>query len=170
LLPVAGVILSVGGIAALSPWFWQRLTNSASVISRWEVWLATLRLWGREPWFGVGPGGFFWRYPAMLMGYSGEPNLLHPHNVWLEAGVTWGIAGFAWLLVLLVCTVRLASQRIDNPLLQRSAIGLLAGLAAGFAHAQVDAFFALPDLAAWNWVALGLLVQMKRARSGDGAR
>jgi hypothetical protein len=31
-------------------------------------------------------------------------------------------------------------------------------LAAGLAHGQVDAFQALPDLAAWNWVTLALLL------------
>jgi hypothetical protein len=37
-------------------------------------------------------------------------------------------------------------------------IGLAAALFAGFAHGHVDAFQSLPDLAAWNWVALALLL------------
>ena len=40
-------------------------------------------------------------------------------------------------------------------------IGILAALAAGLAHAQVDAFAALPELAAWNFAALALLAVPK---------
>jgi len=36
-------------------------------------------------------------------------------------------------------------------------IGLLAALCAGLAHAQVDAFAMLPELAAWNFAAMALL-------------
>ena len=37
-------------------------------------------------------------------------------------------------------------------------VGLVAALLAAFAHAQMDAFFLLPDLAAWNALALALLI------------
>ncbi|MEZ4555168.1 MAG: hypothetical protein R2854_01715 [Caldilineaceae bacterium] len=64
---------------------------------------------------------------------------------------------------LLVQLVRTASASAARTCWRRDvwpAAGLLAGLAAGFAHGQVDAFLTLPDLAGWNWVALALLAQM----------
>jgi fructose-1,6-bisphosphatase/inositol monophosphatase family enzyme len=37
-------------------------------------------------------------------------------------------------------------------------VGLVAALLAAVAHGQMDAFFLLPDLAAWNALALALLI------------
>jgi hypothetical protein len=39
-------------------------------------------------------------------------------------------------------------------------IGLLTGLLASLAHAQVDAFQALSELAGWNWAAFALLLAL----------
>jgi O-antigen ligase len=165
---IAGLacVAGVGAILIIAPWFWERMTNVATINSRGQLWLASFRLWQSELWFGVGPGGFFWRYPAMLSEPSVEPNLLHPHNVWLEVGVTGGVTGFVWLVALLSCILRLGRENSRQHMSTWPAVGLLAGLAAAFAHAQVDAFFALPDLAAWNWVTLGLLAGVRNTELG----
>lgn len=143
----------------------QRLGNSATVAERLLVWQRTLRLWQDVPWLGVGPGGFFWRFPAYLAGASGvDPNLRHPHNLWLELAAFWGVAGLLWFGVaglFLVRATRAGNGLSGAPghrLSPAVASGLLAGLMAALAHAQVDAFMALADLAAWNWLALALLV------------
>jgi hypothetical protein len=44
-------------------------------------------------------------------------------------------------------------------------VGLVAGLIAALAHGQMDAFQALPPLAAWNWVALALLLALEKAQT-----
>jgi O-antigen ligase len=135
------------------------LTNSATLGHRLTIWRSSLALWWDYPWLGVGPGGFFWRYPAYLpIGALDEPNLYHPHNLWLELATGWGVLGLVWLGVLLtgltrcVQTVRHATD--PHKWLH---VGLLAALAATLAHAQVDAFLALPDLALWLWLVLALL-------------
>lgn len=137
-------------------WGWERLANSATLFSRFETWRAAFELWHHFLWFGVGANGFFWNYPAYLPANAiSESGLLHPHNLWLEVATSWGIVGLAWLfamLWLLWKTVR----KTDWP-----GVALLAALVAALAHAQVDAFFALPDLAAWNWLVLGLLAQQR---------
>jgi len=78
----------------------------------------------------------------------------------------WGGLGLLWFLGLLVTLIRIAKLILKNDRLSWPAIGLLAGLAAAFAHAQVDAFTVLPDLALWNWAALALLA----TKTGDATR
>src|SRR5262249_37611782 len=60
--------LSISSIALVSivALLWGRLSNSATIASRWQIWQNTLALWQDYAWVGVGPGGFFWRYAAYL--------------------------------------------------------------------------------------------------------
>ncbi|MCE7980527.1 MAG: hypothetical protein DYG89_04990 [Caldilinea sp. CFX5] len=151
------VLVAIGWIAGQPRW--ERLTNSATVAERVQIWLATSRLWADHWFFGVGPGGFFWHYPRYWFGGAeSDPNLLHPHNLWLELLAGWGVLGLGWFLLLgrqLGRHLRWARSQAILPPWQT--IGLLAAFAAGIAHGQVDTFGALPDLALWQWIALGLL-------------
>ncbi|MCX6050794.1 MAG: O-antigen ligase family protein [Chloroflexi bacterium] len=142
--------------------FWQRLTNLTTASQRLVTWQAAWQMWRDYPWFGVGPGGFFWHYPAYLHGLIVEPDLEHPHNVWLEFATGWGTAGLLWLAALIVTLIKCLRRLDRHARLYWLQIGLLAGLVAGFAHGQVDAFGALADLAAWNWLALALWVQQNK--------
>jgi len=137
--------------------FWGRLTNLTTANQRLITWQATWQLWRTYPLLGVGPDGFLWRYPAFLSRVTAEPNLEHPHNVWLEFAASWGSLGLLWLIGLLAAVVNLTrnSSRITRD--SWLTIGLLAALAAGLAHGQVDAFAVLPDLALWLWLVLGVL-------------
>jgi len=165
---VSGITLAVLlvvmlGLRFINP-LWARFTNSATMAERWSIWQATFHLWQDHWLLGLGPGGFFWRYPSYLeWSAQSDPNLLHPHNLWLELLAGWGLLGLLWFLLLLwqvgrmAYTVKLGSkERPPWPL-----FGLLAALAAGMAHGQVDTFTSLPDLAVWNWLVLGLLVNGK---------
>jgi O-antigen ligase len=125
--------------------------------TRLEGWQAALRLWLDYPWWGVGPYGFWYRFPAyMPLGSELDPELRHPHNLWLEVATGGGLAALLWLGLAATWLVRWARQHTAD--LTWPQLGLLAGLAAGVAHGQVDAFQALPDLAAWNWAALALVL------------
>ncbi len=158
--------VALGAVALLLGWLLlgERLTNSATLLHRLTIWQSSWSLWLDYIWFGVGPGGFFWRYPAYLpLSVLDEPNLYHPHNLWLEFATGWGLAGLLWLLLLLwylVRQLRRLTVRHDHSMRKLTdwlTLSLLAALAAGLAHAQVDAFLVLPDLALWLWFALGLL-------------
>ncbi len=169
-----GSLLFVGGVAGLlatSPALTARLTNSASLGQRLLTWAATIELWRDFPWLGVGPGGFFWRYPAYLpLGALDEPNLHHPHNLWLEFVSGWGLLGLIWLGLLLWFLGRLAWRSRRNLAiqpLQAGQAGLLAACAAALAHAQVDAFMVLPDLALWFWLGLALLTRVRTDESAS---
>ena len=156
LLLILALLMVGGGIGV---WlFWERLTNSTTVSERLLIWQTTWRLWQAHPWWGGGPGGFFWSYPAYLTRFTPEPNLHHPHNGWLEFAAGWGVAGILWLCSLFWTGLRTAyqtsrSEQGDKIWLKAA---LLAALAAGFAHAQVDTFAMLADLALWNWGVLAL--------------
>lgn len=152
---LAGAGLVIVGAAVVL--LWDRLLNRHTLSLRIDLWEASLRLWHDYLLLGVGPGGFFWRYPAFLpLGATIEPNQLHPHNVWLELATTWGLLGFAWIGILVWQSVAIWQHRWSSPISGWLSAGLLAALLAAFAHAQMDAFFLLPDLAAWNLLALAL--------------
>lgn len=165
-LLVAGAVLAV--LLVVLGGMLDRLFNRATLGARWETWQTAGRMVAEFPLAGVGPGGFTWTYPAYLPpGYPTEPNLRHPHQVWLELATSGGVAALLWFGWVLR---RMA--RLRPPLPEQARLlwaGAAAGLVAGLAHAQVDAFQALPDLAAWNWCALALLVagQAKAAAPED---
>jgi len=174
-LGLAAVTVSVL-ILLVVAWQQARLANLETVVLRLEVWRAALALWRDHFWAGVGPGGFFWRYPAYLPVGAVEVEQLHPHNVWLEVTTTWGVLGLAWLVLSGVALIKaLGAQRRASRVSVWIAVGAIAGLAAGLAHAQTDAFLLLADLAAWNAVAWALAtapgkdVQPVQSRIGGGA-
>lgn len=159
----------VGGVAgllllALALWQWERLLNWQTLFLRGELWRAAFSLWQAQPWVGVGPGGFFWSYPAFLPpGPVVEPNQLHPHNIWLELGTTWGLLGLVWFGALLWTTWRTRRHQAAYPAAAYwLAAGLVAGMAAGLVHGQTDAFFLLADIAGWNAVAWAMLINLDR--------
>ncbi|MEZ4618184.1 MAG: O-antigen ligase family protein [Caldilineaceae bacterium] len=140
----------------------DRLTNSVTVAQRLTIWQSSFMLWRDFFWLGVGPSGFFWRYPVYLpLGALNEPNLHHPHNLWLEFATGWGLLGLLWLGALLwwlgqrLWQLYDCTKRADAPR-DWDTLTLLAALGAGLAHGQVDAFYVLPDLALWTWLVLAL--------------
>ena len=152
---MAGLTIVVGLEIVLL--YGERILNFETLRSRFLIWRDALALWRQYPLFGAGPGGFYWNYPAFLQPSSAaDPNLLHPHSVWLEYATGWGVAGLAWLSAMLFWLVSVLRRPLRGPHAWYR-IGLLAALGAALAHAQVDAFAALPELAAWNFAALALL-------------
>ncbi len=139
----------------------QRLTNLNSIVERLELWRQSLQL-ARDYWLtGVGQNGFFWRFPAYISVKSSlDPNLLHPHNIWFEYTTIGGVWALMWLLaaLALVALAVIRQYRRHPKRVDWLPVGLIAALVAGLAHAQVDAFGALPDLAMFNWLLLGLLI------------
>ena len=154
-----GLVVAAMGVLVVLIVLWQqaRLANVETVVLRLELWRAALALWRDHFWTGVGPGGFSWRYPAYLPVGAVEVEQQHPHNVWLEVTTTWGVLGLAWLVLSGAALVKaLEAQRRASRVRVWIAVGATAGLAAGLAHAQTDAFLLLADLAAWNAVAWAL--------------
>ncbi len=155
-LPPIG-LLTLAVAAALLFHYGERILNIETLQTRLVIWRDAWSLWKEFPLLGVGPGGFFWNYPAFMEpSPSADPNLRHPHSVWLEYATGWGVVGLAWLAALFGWMVYLLKRlwRRPNAWVQ---VGLLAALCAGLGHAQVDAFAMLPELAGWNFAVLALL-------------
>jgi O-antigen ligase len=152
-------------LATLLAWaLGPRLSNSATAGERLMIWSLSAALWRDYPLLGVGPDGFIWRFPALLpVDSTLDPNLRHPHNLWLELATQGGLAALAWLAAAIALAWRWTSDH--RTCLTWPQAGLAAGLVAGLAHGQVDAFQALPDLAAWNWTALALILAWPKTES-----
>ena len=167
---VAALALALGCGVALASFSWVRLGNSETVVQRWELWRSSAGL-VRDYWLtGVGTGGFAWRFPAYIpVGSSLDPNLRHPHNVWLEYAAVGGWAAVLWLITAIVVVTQGVYKAVAGHRAAPSwpAYGLIAGLGAALAHAHVDAFAALPDLAAWNWLVLGLVAAGLSAHNSE---
>jgi O-antigen ligase len=151
--------LAVGGIGlAFVAWTWRaRLMNIATLMARVDGWLPSFALWFDHFLFGVGPDGFWWSLPAYLsLTSNADPNLRHPHLLWLEIATSGGLLALVWLLAVGLLVYRWTQQKRRR--LTWLQVGLLTGLIAALAHAQMDAFQALPPLAGWNWAALALLI------------
>lgn len=152
----AAAVVTVA-VLVLVIWQRERLANLQTVELRLDVWQAALALWRDRFWAGVGPGGFFWSYPAYLRAGAVEVNQLHPHSLWLELVTAWGVLGLAWFALSVVALVTaIRRQDRSSALTFWIVAGCCAAFAAALAHAQTDTFLLLADLAAWNAVAWAL--------------
>lgn len=86
--------------------------------TRRVIWQVAFEIGRDHPLWGIGPGAFQQAYLAHQPRHPPYPEwaVPHPHNVflafWLEAGFL-GLAGFAWLLVVLVRRLRDAFSKIN---------------------------------------------------------
>jgi hypothetical protein len=157
---MAGLLTVVAlGLAVLA-WIWRsRLANIGTMFARLDGWIVALYLWFDHFLFGVGPDGFWWSFPDfMSLTSNADPNLRHPHIIWLEFATSGGLLALVWLLVVVWLLYRWVKSK--QGALSWLQVGLLTGLIASFAHAQVEAFQALSELAGWNWAALALLLAL----------
>lgn len=162
-----GLLLVTGAALAILTWIWRdRLANIESIVARMDGWIVAFDLWVEHWLFGVGPDGFWWTFPAhMGLASDADPNLRHPHLIWLEFATSGGLLALAWLVVVAILLYRWVKRKGQE--LSWLQVGLLTGFIAAFAHAQVDTFQALPELAGWNWAALALLLALDRVRGQE---
>ena len=158
-------LATVSGIGlAVMAWMWRgRLGNIETMFARMDGWIVALYLWFDHFWFGVGPDGLWWTFPAYMWQTSdADPNLRHPHLIWLEFVTSGGLMALLWLLAAIVLLYRWVKEK--GAALSWVQVGLITALIASLAHAQVDAFQALSELAGWNWAALALLLALDAAQ------
>lgn len=159
-------LLLAGGLAwtALQFNFGARVQDTLPILARWHIWHHAWPL--AQGWFGQGADGFYWRAASALpFAAFVSPDLVHPHNVWLETLIRWGAVGLLWMIVLLAWTglrLRPAGPTAPVRALPR---GAALALCAGLMHAQVDAFWRWPDIAAMNlWLFLFIATRTKPSR------
>ncbi len=179
-LALAGAAL-VAGLLALPLLRTERvashfdLTSLTTSAIRVAVWQSAAEMVADHPVTGVGLDGFLELYRSQYIRPEAwrEPDLSHPHNLALEAWLSLGIAGPAAYAMLVAAFFLLAHRvwhRGQGALHGPIALGLAAALAAGLTHGLVDRFFAgAPDLSAFFFLSLGLLVVMERGAGKEPA-
>ncbi len=154
---VAGILI---GMAATRFNLWTRLLDPAPITARWVIWQHTWSLWLQHPWLGQGSDGFYWGAAANFpFSFWLNPEILHPHNVWLEILVRSGSVGLSGMLLLCVLLFRAlcTTPRHSRVFWLVGAAGT--ALCGGLAHGQVDAFWSLPDIAAMNLLLVLVILQ-----------
>ena len=151
-------------------------TDEGSTAARLTIWQSTLPLITARPWLGYGPetmrSVFSRVFPPQLVYYQGRHATVdRAHNLWLDLGMSAGLAGIAAFAALLAGFARLAWRGLRNDRDQwRKAIW--AALAAGVAGHLVDLQFSfdLTASATIFWLALALGDSVDRVDAHENAR
>ncbi|MBW7883832.1 MAG: O-antigen ligase family protein [Caldilineaceae bacterium] len=148
------VILALVGALVLAPFIGtERLQRAVSLTEgtgflRLQLWRSAWQMAKDHSLLGVGPDNFLYYYRSdyMLPAAWQEPNLNHPHNLfldwWTRLGIPGLLLGLGWLAAGATGIVR-ALQRGARPAL---ALGILAAAVGGLVHGLIDVSYALPDL------------------------
>jgi len=143
-----------------------------STFFRLELWRSTLAMIGEHPWFGVGPGNFraAYRTRYILPSAWAEPNLAHPHNVYLDHWTRLGLLGLAALAAIQAAFWRAVRPSPQRPPQAAGAgeglrLGLAGGMAALLAHGLVDNTLFFPDLALTFFLLLALAQTLKVSKN-----
>ncbi len=137
------------------------LTGETGVF-RLSLWQASLNMVRDHPWFGVGLDNFLYEYRARYIMETAwrDPNLSHPHNLFLDFATRIGLPGLLaglWLIGHLARTLWRLRPTISAEWLP-VVVGLSAALADMVAHGLVDHSFFLVDLAFAFYLLLGTAV------------
>lgn len=156
---------NAGWVGVVFPW--------GSILSRLEIWQATIIALKDHPLTGLGLGGWWSELPAF------DP-LGGPHNAYLQLYSDTGVLGLIALVIAVIIGVKIFRKILHSDkdsLNYGIAVGIAAGIIAGGVHALVDVntnvlipnvliptsdeylFFAVPLL--WLWAAL-LVVSCQR--------
>lgn len=140
--------------------------GTPSLQIRLAVWEGTLRLIRDHLWTGVGIGNFTFAFVpyrlAAIYRYPGV-RIEHPHNEFLGAWAELGPLGLMVLLWLLVRVLRLGWRQVGHTRGRREVLaGVLGGLAASVAYANLFYVGHLPASAMNTAILLGMLDAMDR--------
>ncbi len=160
---IAGVFFVTGDPGKFKQMFNFKGQSSSSV--RVEVWTVARELIEENPVFGIGSGRFedvyAKRAPEILGKVPYEPNMLHPHNVflmfWVSAGIL-GLVSFLWLIILLFHTVFWLDKHDGRKRLAVICGAMLLGI---LVHGLVDTPIWKNDLALQFWMIAGIIARLR---------
>lgn len=117
---------------------------------------SSLRMLADFPITGVGLDNYLYVHADYLDPAAWrEPNLSHPHNLFLDFWLRLGIVGLVFVSGFLVRfffhTHRLAYAS-DSGEVRALGIGLAGSQLAAVTHGMLDNYYFLPDLASWFWL------------------
>lgn len=146
----------------------RNLTNpdSNTTLFRVNIWRSTVELLKDHPITGVGLDQFLYAYRSryILPEGSADPNLSHPHNIFLDYWVRLGIFGVVvglWMQIAFWRTIlaAVAKLRDGDVLLFAVALGTMGLMADFLAHGLVDTAFFTINLSFLFVLALALAHQ-----------
>jgi len=163
----------------------------STTTKRLYLWQTALKMIHDSPWFGYGMDNWLCHYSRNTIcyipglkhywiltnpvthaptGLLDEPDLSHPHNIFLHVWVSVGVFGLLAFIALLVLffwlfmrvLAHLRSKESDrNLLLQWIAIGIGAAMFAALVQGQVDSSFLEQDLAFCFWTLVAALLLLR---------
>jgi len=162
--------------------------NVSTVTKRFYLWQSALNMIHDSPWFGYGMDNWLCHFSVNTSCFTPqlhhymivqdplthastdlqlEPDLSHPHNVFLHVWVSMGIFGllafaailllFFWLFVRILRYLR-SHETKENLYLQWMTIGVGAAMLAAMIHGQVDSTFLEQDVAFNFWMLVAALL------------
>ncbi len=129
-----------------------------SLVERYQLWRATLRMLRDHPVFGSGLSGFADTVAPYRRGDVFTDRLIYPHNIvlnfWTETGLL-GLAAFTWIVV---AGLRLCwrAWRSASPGWRPIELGIFLALVAIIVHGLVDVPYWKNDLSTEFWVLLAV--------------
>ncbi len=163
-LLAAGGLAGVLGGAAMLGW------GGESIAVRVSLWRAAMLMAKDNLVLGVGPDNFLYHLPEYVdPAMWREPNLAHPHNLILDAWLSFGLAGLLLLALLIFRAAgRLLADAKGRPRALRVVdFSILAALAAGLVHGAIDNFYSEPALAAAVWMFIAYAATIKAGADPD---
>jgi O-antigen ligase len=146
----AGVLLGAA-LALIASARIDNLFSGGSGSLRLDLWSSAIEMIRDHPIFGIGLDQFLYVYAPRYVKPQAwsERFTSHPHDIildsWLSLGIMGLVLALAFVVLLVLATIRLARKR--------SVLGLAAAGAmfAGILHGLVDNGYFLPDLALIFW-------------------
>ena len=144
------------------------LQPGSTAFFRLKVWQSAWAMLQDFPLTGVGLDNFLYQYRTryILPEAWQEPNLSHPHNLFLDFGTRLGLGGIFILLWLLwqfwrgaIAAYRRCTQANTQALL----LGLMGSMVAFFVHGLIDNAYFLVDLAYTFFLSLGIVEILRSA-------
>jgi O-antigen ligase len=136
-------------------------TRSGTTFFRLQLWRSSWMMFRDHLWLGVGPDNFLYQYRGryILPAAWQEPDLSHPHDIFLDYGCRLGLCGLAAGLWLQTAFWRLALplRRLADRDRRALALGLMASMVNFLAHGLVDASYFVIDLAFAFFLTLGVV-------------
>ncbi len=164
--------------------------GQSSVTKRFYLWQSAWQMIQHSPWLGYGPDNWLCHYSRntvcpsnvhhywitvdprthQLTGLRDEPDLSHPHNIFLHVWVSIGIFGllafvavlvlFSWLFIRILRYLEIA--RIEGDEQWRwMVVGVGAGMLAALVQGLVDSAFLEQDLAFCFWMLVAALLLLR---------
>lgn len=162
--------------------------GQGSIVKRFYLWESAWQMIQHSPWLGYGMDNWLCHYsvnnvcPSTLhhywilvsngqpTGLNSEPDLSHPHNIFLHVWVSVGIFGllafvavlvlFFWLFVRILKHLSVANVE-NSEQLRWMTVGVGAGMLAAVVQGMIDSAFLEQDLAFCFWMLVTMLLLLR---------